>query len=188
MVITFLAKKGGVGKSTLSVLLYESLRRGMKGKTVAIRDWDSQGTSNTALDMIDGQKADAGESYDVLIYDTPPSLTHTATAAAVQNADITLVITSPSPADIWEADQAVQFAQSQNKDAVVRLVFNKVRGKTVLGRLVPRSAEGISAPMLDTMLSYRECYQHAIGKGWSALDRKAREEVLELTVAILGLK
>ena len=188
MVITFLAKKGGVGKSTISILLYESLRRRMKDKTVAIRDWDSQGTSNTALDKISGKKAEAGEAYNVLIYDTPPSLTHTATADAVQNADIALVVTSPAPADIWEADQAVQFAKAQNKRAVVRLVFNKVRERTLLGRLVPKSAQGISAPMLETVLSYRECYQHAIGKGWPALDRKAREEVLELTIAILGLK
>jgi cellulose biosynthesis protein BcsQ len=41
--------------------------------------------------------------HDVLLIDTPPSLTMTATAAAVSAADIILIPTSPSPADIWEA-------------------------------------------------------------------------------------
>ena len=48
MNITILAKKGGVGKSTLSLLLYEAFR--YAGKTVSIHDWDLQGTSTKALE------------------------------------------------------------------------------------------------------------------------------------------
>jgi cellulose biosynthesis protein BcsQ len=54
MVITLMAKKGGVGKSTVSLLLHEGLREA--GKSVAIRDWDAQGMSNKALENIGGQK------------------------------------------------------------------------------------------------------------------------------------
>ena len=42
MNITLLAKKGGVGKGTLSILLYEAFR--VAGKSVSIKDWDAQGT------------------------------------------------------------------------------------------------------------------------------------------------
>ena len=70
--ITLLAKKGGVGKSTLSLLLHESLRA--DGQNVAIQDWDEQGTSTTSLELIEGQKASLGNTYDVLIHDTPPNL------------------------------------------------------------------------------------------------------------------
>ena len=185
MIITLLAKKGGVGKSTLALLLHESFRQA--GKSVAIRDWDIQGTSTKALELIDGQKAQTNGRYDVLIYDTPPNLEHTATAAAVKSANIALVVTSPSPADIWEADTAVKFVKAKNPQAAVRVVFNKVRKNTVLGRLVAESAKQVSVPALKTMLSARECYQHAIGQGWKALDSAAREEVLHLTVALLGL-
>ena len=52
MNITLLAKKGGVGKSTLSILLYEAFRHA--GKSVSIRDWDAQGTSSKALELILG--------------------------------------------------------------------------------------------------------------------------------------
>src|SRR5258708_35092060 len=107
MTITLLAKKGGVGKSTLSVLLYEAFRQAKK--SAAIRDWDPQGTSNRALTFLSGEKAAVGQQYDILIYDTPPSLDHTATAAGVMAADVALVVTTPSPADLWEAENAVQF-------------------------------------------------------------------------------
>lgn len=185
MEIAILAKKGGVGKSTLALLLHESFRRA--GRSVAIRDWDVQGTTNKALELIGGQKAQVNAGYDVLIYDTPPNLDHAATEYALKRADITLVVTSPSPVDIWEANEAAQFVRAKNKKTAVRLVFNKVRKGTVLGRLVEESAKQVSVPMLKAMLSARECYQHAAGKGWRALDNAARTEVLELTVAVLSL-
>lgn len=185
MRITMLAKKGGVGKSTLALLLHEAFRQA--GKSVAIRDWDAQGTSNKALRLIGGQQAVLDTSYDVLLYDTPPNLDHIATGYAVQNADLAMVVTSPSPADIWEADEAVRFVQDTNQNAEVRLIFNKVRKGTVLARLTDESAKQVSAPALSTVISDRECYKHAIGEGWKALDGAAREEVLQLTVALLSL-
>ena len=49
MVITLLAKKGGVGKSTVCLLLHEAFKKA--GKSVAIQDWDAQGTSSRALSL-----------------------------------------------------------------------------------------------------------------------------------------
>jgi chromosome partitioning protein len=187
MNITLLAKKGGVGKSTVSILLYEAFRQA--GKSVSIKDWDAQGTSSKALELILGPGvADQPRKPDIVIYDTPPSLEHTATATAVRNADIVLVVTSPSPADIWEADDAVRFVQAKNSDALVKVIFNKVRKATVLGRLIEESAKQLSAPALGISLSARECYQHAVAQGWKALDSAARQEVLQLIVALLSQK
>jgi chromosome partitioning protein len=157
------------------------------GKTVAIHDWDAQGTSTKALELITGQKPDTNRKADITIYDTKPDLDHTGTATAVRSADIALVITSPSPADIWEAEDAVRFVQARNPKAVVRLVFNKVKKATVLGRLVDESAKQVSVPSLSTSLSSRECYVHFIAQGWKALDSTAREEVLQLAVALLSI-
>jgi chromosome partitioning protein len=185
MNITLLAKKGGVGKSTVSILLYEAFRQA--GKSVSIRDWDAQGTSSKSLELIHGaNRPDKTENANIVIYDTPPSLEHTATATAVRSADIVLVVTSPSPADIWEADDAVRFVQAKNAKALVRVIFNKVRRSTVLGRLVDESAKQVSVPALPVTLSARECYQHAVAQGWKALDGSARQEVLQLIVALLS--
>jgi MinD-like ATPase involved in chromosome partitioning or flagellar assembly len=187
MNITLLAKKGGVGKSTVSLMLYEAFRQA--GKSVVIRDWDAQGTSSKSLELIHaGSPADQVKNPDITIYDTPPSLEHTATATAVRSADIVLVVTSPSPADIWEADDAVRFAQSKNNKAAVRVIFNKVRKATVLGRLVEESAKQLSVPVMSVTLSARECYQHAVAQGWKSLDSAARQEVLQLIVALLSQK
>jgi chromosome partitioning protein len=188
MNITLLAKKGGVGKSTVSILLYEAFRQA--GKSVSIRDWDAQGTSSKALELILGPEAAKNHptKTDIVIYDTPPSLEHTATATSVRNADIVLIVTSPSPADIWEADDAVRFVQAKNSSALVKVIFNKVRKATVLGRLIEESAKHLSAPALTVTLSARECYQHAVAQGWKALDSAARQEVLQLIVALLSQK
>jgi len=185
MNITLLAKKGGVGKSTVSILLYEAFRQA--GKSVSIRDWDAQGTSSKSLELIHGaNRPDKTDNATIIIFDTPPSLEHTATATAVRSADIVLVVTSPSPADIWEADEAVRFVKAKNPKANVRVIFNKVRKATVLGRLMDESAKQVSVPTLPVSLSARECYQHAVAQGWKALDSTARQEVLQVIVALLS--
>jgi chromosome partitioning protein len=186
MNITLLAKKGGVGKSTVSLLLYEAFKQA--GKSVSIRDWDAQGTSSKALELILGPGFTQPAKADIILFDTPPSLEHTATATAVRNADIVLVVTSPSPADIWEADEAVRFVQAKNSSAAVRVIFNKVRKATVLGRLIEESAKQVSVPALAVTLSARECYQHAVAQGWKALDSAARQKILQLIVALLSQK
>jgi len=184
MTVTLLAKKGGVGKSTVCLLLHEAFRKA--GKSVAVQDWDAQGTSNKALGFIDGQRAEAAAAYDVLLFDTPPSLEHPATAAAVRSADVAIVVTSPAPADLWEAAEAVQFVRNKKAEAVVRVLFNKVKKNTILGRLVAESGKQLGAPVIPVQLSARECYQHAVGQGWKALDASAREEVLQLAVWLLS--
>jgi chromosome partitioning protein len=184
MVITLIAKKGGVGKSTVSLLLHEGLKEA--GKSVAIRDWDAQGTSSKALELIDGQKAEGSAGYDVLIYDTPPSLAHMATRVAVQAADLVIVVATPSPFDVWEAEEAGQFVRSLRPDVPIYALFNKVRKNTTLGRLVDDNAKQLSIPPLPATLSARECYQHAGLRGWKALDSAAREEVYRLTLAVVS--
>jgi MinD-like ATPase involved in chromosome partitioning or flagellar assembly len=185
--ITILAKKGGVGKSNVSILLYEAFRQA--GKTVAINDWDAQGTSTKALALIDPQDRDGKRpSPDIVIWDTPPSLDHTATATAVRHAHVALVISSPYPADTWEAEEAVEFVRNRNPKATVRVVINKFRKATLLGRLVDETVKESKATALPVMLGFRECYAHAVGQGWKALDRAAREEFLQFVVALLSLK
>lgn len=157
---------------------------------MVIRDWDVQGTSSKSLELIGSDTASLAldREPEILLFDTPPSLEHTATSTAVRNADIALVVTTPSPADIWEAEEAVQFVQAHNSDAVVRVVFNKVRRSTILGRLAEETPVTANIPTLPARLSSRECYQHAIAQGWKALNGSAREEVLQLGLAVLSLR
>ena len=183
MVIAVVAKKGGVGKSLISLLLYHSLKQA--GRSVELQDWDAQGTATKSRDLTEsGRKV--LPTAEIMIYDTPPNLSHTATDVAVRSADLVLVVATPSPVDVWEAQEAATLAQKTiRKKAKVRVVFNKVRRNTVLGRVRDETSKQFPVPTLQTVLSNRECYQHFAWQGWKALDSTAREEVLQMTIAVL---
>lgn len=183
MNIAMVARKGGAGKTTLSAALFESLRQA--GKVVGAVDWDPQGTL-TKFRKCTGTIEEAIDP-DFVIYDTPPDLSHPATSAALLAADVVLVITSPSPADMWECSEAVRRAKDLAPNARLRLLVNKARKNTTLTNLVSDSAKGIEAELLDSMLSQRECYQHMLVHGWKALDAAAQKEVLQLTLNVLAL-
>lgn len=184
MVIAVVAKKGGVGKSLISLLLYQSLKQA--GRSVELHDWDVQGTASKSLNFIEVERK-LETAKEVTIYDTPPNLAHTATDVAIRSADLVIIVTTPSPVDVWEAQDAANMAQENaRKKAKVRVLFNKVRRHTLLGRMLEETAKQFPVPTLQTVLSSRECYQHFAWQGWKALDATAREEVLQLTIAILG--
>jgi cellulose biosynthesis protein BcsQ len=183
--ITLLAKKGGVGKTTLSLMLYEALRQA--GKTVYVQDWDPQGTSTKALALIIGKQTTTPQEADIVIWDTPPSLDHTATATAARSANIAVAVTTPAPVDIWEADEAARFVQSKNSKASIRIVVNKFEKGTILGRMIQDSLQQVGAQPLPVMITERQCYKHAGVYGWKVLDAAAREEILQFAVALLSL-
>jgi len=182
--IAVIAKKGGVGKSNLSLLLYEALKQA--NRSVELKDWDVQGTSTKALTFIYG-KNEPPVKPAIIIWDTPPTIDNPVVATAVRASHTVLVVTTPNTADIWEAEEAVKYAQARNPNAIVRVVFNKVRKATIFGRLVDQNAETLSAPTLYS-LAYRESYAHAISQGWKALDSAARQEFLQFALAVLSLK
>lgn len=183
MVISVVKLKGGIGASQVALLLFHSLRQA--GRSVGLRDWDSQGTSTQSLRLTAPEPQPA--KPEILIWDTPPSLTHTATETAIRASDLILCLATPSPADVWEVGKAIQHSLKYKRpQAQVRVVWNKVKPKTILGRVIGETAKQFDVPALGPTLSYRESYQHFLWQGWGALDRVAREEVLNLTIAILG--
>lgn len=185
MKIALIAKKGGVGKTTLCLLLHEALRQ--TGQTVAVRDYDAQGSASKALSHMGGTRETPGQTYQHLLIDTPPSLTLPATAAAASAAGVILIPTSPSPVDIWEADEAARFAVGKNPNAIVRIVLNRTRTGTLLTDAVHESLNGTSVPILGVTLGDRQSYQHALVGGWSYLDPKAEKEMFQFTLAVTSL-
>jgi chromosome partitioning protein len=185
MKIALISKKGGVGKTTLAVLLHEALKQ--TGTSVAVRDYDAQGSATKALARINGTREVQGKKVDVLLIDTPPSLTLPATPAAVAVADIVLIPTSPSPMDLWEAEETAAFAKAKNPKAIVRIVLNKTRAGTLLTSGV-KTALGNTVPVLPMALGDRQAYQQLLLGGWEMLDTQAAKELLQLTVAVTSLR
>ena len=186
MNIGLIAKKGGVGKTTLCLLLHEAIRQ--TGQSVAVRDYDAQGSASRASARFQGTREVPGQAYDVLLIDTPPSLTLPATAAAAVASDLVLIPTSPSPVDVWEAEEAAQFVRRKNPQAIIRVVLNRTRTGTLLTEAAHASLEGLSVPILSVTLGDRQSYQHALLGGWNALDSKAEKEMFQFTVAVTSLR
>src|SRR5260370_42474576 len=186
MKIAVVAKKGGVGKTTLCLLLHEAFKRAER--TVAVRDYDAQGSASKALDAFGGQKESPGQTYDILIIDTPPSLPAPAIAAAVAEANIILVPTTPTPLDLWEADEAAVFARERNQTAKIRVVLNRAQKGALLTQGFAQSAGALSAKPLNAALSHRQAFPQAAGPGLHALPNSAQGELLEIARLGTNLK
>jgi chromosome partitioning protein len=179
--------KGGTGKTTLTVLLAHALAEA--GRRVAILDRDPQGTATKWIQHLDETAVelyDQRETYDAVLTDTPPRLD--ALTATVKGCDVALLVSSPSPADLWTTkDTADAITRHLHEDARLMLVFNGVRPHTILARELPSMAKRIGVKALKASVSRRQCYQHAALMGWKALDRTAKDEIFSVALEIAQL-
>jgi chromosome partitioning protein len=184
MTISLVNGKGGSGKTTVSVLLASALAQA--GHDVAILDSDPQRTATRWIEESGAgvQLAQPGERYPVLVIDTPPRL-ETITDA-IQRADAIVLVTSPSPADLFTSRDTVAHLQKQGVKRRARILFNQVQQGTVLSREIDDMAQRIELPALRSVLHRRQAYQHAVLLGWKALPHEAREEVLTAALEIIG--
>lgn len=185
MVITFCNGKGGAGKTTLSILLGCALADA--GRRVAFLDRDPQ---QTATRWIEETKpsialAQPGATYDALIIDTPPHLESSAVHESLAQADKVVLVSSPSPADLWTSQRTVGAIRQHHHRDKAALLFNQVQRHTLLARELGPLAARIGLPMLTHQVSRRQCYQHALVLGWKALDPAAREEILQVALEII---
>jgi chromosome partitioning protein len=184
MIITFCNGKGGAGKTTLSILLGCALAD--VGRRVAFLDRDPQ---QTATRWIKETKpaivlAEPGVSYDALIIDTPPRLDSSLVHESLAQADKVMLVSSPSPADLWTSQDTVSVIRAHYKKEKAALLFNQVQRQTLLARELAPLAERIGLPALTHQVARRQCYQHAMVLGWKALDGPAREEILQVALEI----
>ncbi len=180
--------KGGSGKTTLAVLLAHALADA--GRTAAVLDLDPQRTATKWIAECDGTKVrpyNGAQDYDAVLVDTPPRLDLLARPLA--SCHIALLVTSPSPADLWTTrDTAAAIRPLLPKGARLRLLFNGVQAHTVLARELPHLAKRIGVKPLSSTISRRQVYQHAALLGWSALDQAAREELFKAALELVTIK
>lgn len=185
MVITFCNGKGGAGKTTISILLGCALADA--GRKVAFLDRDPQ---QTATRWINETKpaivlAQPGVAYDALIIDTPPRLESSAVRESLAEADKVMLVSSPSPADLWTSQDTVRVIREHHTKGKAGLLFNQVQRHTLLARELEPLAARIGLPALRHQVARRQCYQHAMILGWKALDAPAREEILQVALEII---
>jgi chromosome partitioning protein len=186
VIITICNGKGGSGKTTLTVLLACAL--GEAGHHVAILDTDPQKTASRWITAIGGpQLAQEGHTYSALLIDTAPRLEARAVAEAIRRADVVILVTSPSPADLFTSQDMVAVIEREGARGRARILFNQVQPGTILARELAEMAERIGLPALTNKLHRRQAYQHAVLLGWKSLHSEAREEVLKVALEITAL-
>jgi chromosome partitioning protein len=185
MTIVFCNGKGGAGKTTLAILLGCALADA--GRRVGLVDRDPQGTASRWVAESDGglEIAVQGERYDAMIIDTPPRLDSVALQQSLSEADRTILVSSPSPADLWTSQDTVKIIRQYYRGDKAAVLFNSVQRNTTLANELSLLGERIGLPMLSRQVCRRQAYQHAMLLGWKALDAKAREEVLQVALEII---
>lgn len=183
MIVTICNGKGGSGKTTLTILLASALAEA--GHDVAVLDTDPQKTATRWIQEIGGlQLAQDGRQYSALLIDTAPRLDSKPVADAVRRADVVLVSTSPSPADLFTSRDTAEVLKKDGAEARARLVFNQVQPGTILARELDEMAGRIGLLALKSKLARRQAYQHAVVMGWKSLPGEAREEVFKVALEV----
>lgn len=186
MTITLCNGKGGSGKTTLTILLATALAEA--GHDVAVLDIDPQQTASRWIAETKAIKlAQDGQVYSALFIDTPPRLDSPKLSAAVRQADVVLLVTSPSPADLFTSQDTVAMLEREAARDRAHILFNQVHAGTILARELDNLAERIGLSALKSTLHRRQAYQHAVVLGWKSLPGEAREEVFKLALEITAL-
>jgi chromosome partitioning protein len=186
VVITICNGKGGSGKTTLTVLLASALVEA--GHQVAVLDTDPQKTATRWIQAVGGpQIAQEGQIYSALLIDTAPRLDTRTVADAIKRADVVILVTSPSPADLFTSQDTAAVIEREGARQRAWILFNQVQPGTILARELAEMAERIGLSALRGKLHRRQAYQHAVLLGWKSLHSEAREELLKVALEITAL-
>ncbi|MBL8398174.1 MAG: AAA family ATPase [Candidatus Accumulibacter sp.] len=207
-VIAVISQKGGAGKTTVAVQLgggFHAMRA-----SVLLIDLDPQESSfrwaesaplldsdlqldvrkMSGLELIK-QIAALQSEADYIVLDTPPSLTHPSTMAALAVAHLAVIPVVPGPTDLWSTL------------AVERLILNRMEHSHRLhGCILPNRVQNtalasdvldllkeFTLPVLDAQLSQRNAYAQSAVVGASVFQLgasadAAQQEVRKLVKAI----
>ena len=173
--------KGGVGKTTVAMLLAATLQDA--GKSVSVDDRDPQKSATILASRLN---ITIGRGGEIVIIDTAPRNDHLQTLQAIDESDICLLIATPNPIDLATTQDTARLIESRRRGKPTRLLLNSSR-KTRLGTAAPDVLKTLSFPALKASLARREVYALAMLHGWSILSNEARNELQRLTIDILSL-
>lgn len=179
-------QKGGVGKSTIAINLYHTLKDKM---SISLQDYDNQGTTLRALGDKVFKKDDNVDDCQLLVIDTPPYLFHEL-PTLLKNADMVIIPTRKSLPDllaIGDTIALVNEGKAKNKDLKIFVLYNQVDSRTSLNEPIEEKIESMGVEAFATQLHNRVSYSRSIvsENGIYGLDPKAEQEFKELTNEIL---
>ena len=179
MIIAIVNGKGGVGKTTVSLLLAAALRK--SGAAASLEDRDPQQTA-TAICPALGIPLAGGQ---IILIDTAPRLDHASTLSAFRDADKVVLVTTPSPADLASTAATARVIQEERgRRQGVTVLFNNVQHNR-FEAIMESTASALPFPLASVHIRRRACYQAALVEGWMALTGEAREEIQQAALAVI---
>lgn len=190
--ITFLNQKGGVGKSTCSILIGSALQAA--GYNVLFEDTDPQGSLAMWVNHVAKiPPSNSGTSPDVIICDTPGRIDLSAGSPDPFFCDLIsrsnrLVIVAEKSLFSTQASipmvESVKAFMSPNARAMI--LFNKVRKKTLVGaQNEEEMGKDLGLPVLLNSLPLAAAYESIQNQGFSVVTRQNRERIFSLALEIL---
>ena len=209
--ILFFTDKGGAGKTLGSMTLAAYLARSHK---VLVVDADELQTATRWAAQADdakpfpcpviGLSAAGGkihrelqrlsEHYEFVIVDCPPSVTSPIPQSALLVADLVIIPTRPSLADIWGVKDTlalVERAKVVNDSLKVAFLVNALTPRTQLGQDSLEILSTLDGHLLTSILRQRQAYPQGLVLGGTVWDvpgaRDARKEVEAFATEVLSL-
>ena len=179
--IAFVNGKGGVGKTTCSLLFAAALLDA--GKSVSIDDRDPQGNATSAALQLGIPRGETATG--IIVVDTAPNLEHPATLAAIKDADLVVLVTTPDAPDL-STTLATSRIIKQLRAGKTVLLFNRVVLNTYEFKELPRVAQAIPFPTLPHFLTFLRAYPRAHLHGWKALSAGSRAAAIEVGMDIVA--
>jgi chromosome partitioning protein len=178
--IAFVNGKGGVGKTTCSLLFAAALMDA--GKSVSIEDRDPQGNATSSAILLGIPQG--ATATDAIVIDTAPNLENPTTIEAIKSADLLVLVTTPDAPDLSTTLATSRVIKNLRVGKTV-LLFNRVVPNTYEFNEMPRVAEAIPFSVLSHYLTFLRAYPRAHLHGWKALQANSRAAVIEVARDIL---
>ena len=184
MKICFFNQKGGVGKTSLCILVGSALAAA--GRRVAYEDHDPQQTLSWWCKHIGHAPmiGDTGALPDVVIADTPGSL-GAGLRAGLANAD-RLVLVSELAIPSYHASARALIEVPAIVRPKVSVVFNRVRTQTLSGRQDQGAvACQLGVRAIEPAVPLRSGYEQVMALGWGAASPSEREIIFKVAIDIM---
>lgn len=200
VIISIFNGKGGVGKTTTSICLYEAFKReGLFDLTpmVALVDADVQKSvinlvkvmelpvKAYALSEVRNQIDRLG---DIVIIDNPPYLRATA-IRQLPKSNIIILPCDPSPTSALGLLQTINALKEFRLLKLCYVLFTMVRPNNSYVEEIKVQIASYGVPVLETQLGHRIAYNKALASGslYAQRDQKAIQEIENLSTEILNI-
>jgi chromosome partitioning protein len=173
--IAFVNGKGGVGKTTCSLLFAAALLDAKQ--SISIDDRDPQGNATSSAIHLGIPRGETGQ--DFIIIDTAPNLQNPSTIDAIRTSDLVVLVTTPDSPDLSTTLATSRIIKEIRTGKTV-LLFNRVVPNTYEFLEMPRMAAAFPFPTLPHYLTFLRAYPRAHLHGWKALQTNSRAAAIEV--------